>query len=243
MSKLSIVVPVFNEASHLEKFVDIYLRARWPLEREWIFVDDASTDGSLDILKRLQSEHQFVFLRQEANRGKGAAVRRGIQASSGDYVLIQDADFEYDPDDVPKLLRILEEDEADVVFGSRFGTAARRRNFHYFTNALLTHVSNWLSGQNLTDMETCYKIFRSDLLKAMQLRSDRFGIEPELTAYVGKTKARLVEVNISYSPRSREEGKKITWIDGLAAVGHIVRFNCMVPSRRAFRNLPERYVK
>ncbi len=214
-----------------------------PIEREWIFVDDASRDQSLSILKELSTQFGFKLIEQNPNQGKGAAVIRGFQEATGDLVMIQDADFEYDPSDVPALLQPILDDKADVVFGSRFKKNAPQihRTYHYFVNRFLTVLSNLLSGIYLTDMETCYKIFRTDLIKSMRLTSKRFGIEVELTAYVAKVRARIYELPISYYPRTRLQGKKINWKDGVAALLHLIRFNLLVSSDQAFQNLPERY--
>lgn len=241
--KLSIVVPVFNEAPQLEKVVRCFFKLQYPVECEWIFVDDASRDSSFEILENLQKEFHFRLIKQSANCGKGAAVIRGFQEASGDLIMIQDADFEYDPRDVPSLLEPLILELADVVYGSRFKKSAIQvhRTYHYFVNRFLTVCSNLLSGIYLTDMETCYKIFRSDLLKSMQLKSLRFGIEVELTAYTAMTSARVVELPISYYPRTQLQGKKINWKDGVAALFHLLRFNCFVPKNEAFQNLPQKY--
>jgi glycosyltransferase involved in cell wall biosynthesis len=244
--KLSIVVPVYNEERHLEKVIEMLMSSACPVEREWIFVDDSSRDQSLTILKKHEARYGYRVLEQRPNQGKGAAVIRGIEESSGELIMIQDADFEYDPNDVPQLLEPVVAGRADVVYGSRFKKSAYQvhRTYHYFVNRLLTVVSNLLSGIYLTDMETCYKIFRAELLKPMNLRSHRFGIEVELTAYVAKTKARVYELPISYFPRTRLQGKKISWRDGLAALWHLVRFNCLIPFESAFKakELPERYL-
>ena len=188
---LSIVIPVYNEERQLETVIHHLMKSPCPLKREWIFIDDCSTDQSLSILKRLQSQYQYTLLEQRPNQGKGAAVIRGFQAATGDLIMIQDADFEYDPDDVPPLLQPLIQGKADVVYGSRFKKNAVQvhRTYHYFVNRFLTVLSNLLSGIYLTDMETCYKVFRAELLKPMNLTSQRFGIEVELTAYIGKTRA------------------------------------------------------
>lgn len=240
---LSIVVPVFNEAGHLEEVIEYMMQSPCPIRREWIFVDDCSSDDSVQILRRMQSKHGFRLVEQPRNRGKGSAVTRGIRESNGDFVMIQDADFEYDPYDVPDLLEPLLGNRADVVFGSRFKKSALQvhRTWHYFVNRLLTILSNAFSGIYLTDMETCYKVFRADLLKAMNLQSTRFGIEVELTAYAAKTTARVYELPIHYYPRTRLQGKKINWKDGIAALFHLVRFNFFVSPAAAFHELPEVY--
>lgn len=242
---LSVVVPVFNEEPQLAKVIALLMASPCPLEREWIFVDDCSRDRSLEILRALSKEYSFRILEQESNQGKGAAVIRGIQAARGDFIMIHDADFEYDPSDIPPLLIPLIDDKADVVYGSRFKKSAHQvhRTYHYFVNRWLTILSNLFSGIYLTDMETCYKIFRADLLKSMRLTSHRFGIEVELTAYVAKVRTRIFELPISYFPRTYLQGKKINWKDGVAALFHLVRFNFFVSAEQAFPELPERYAK
>ena len=243
MALLSIIVAVYNEEADLRSIIESLFKSRCPIEREWLFIDDKSTDASLAILNELSATHGFRVLAQEHNQGKGAAVIRGIREAKGDFVIIQDADFEYDPAEIPLLIEPLMSEKADVVFGSRFkhSTLQVHRTYHYFVNRLLTVLSNLLSGIYLTDMETCYKAFRSDLIKAMNLQSQRFGIEVELTAYVAKTRARIFELPISYFPRTRLEGKKINWKDGFAALYHLIRFNCFVSADQAFNGLPARY--
>lgn len=204
---------------------------------EIIVVDDCSTDGTRDLLKKIEANpaqeigllgnQSFRLFFQEKNGGKGKALRAGFSKVTGDIVLIQDADLEYDPEDYPSLLNPIVKNYADVVFGSRFIGQERRVLYflHYLVNRFLTFLSNLLTNLNLTDMETCYKVFRTDVLKRIDLVSDRFGFEPEVTAKVAKLKVRIFEVGIRYHGRTYEEGKKITWKDGLAAIWHIVRFN------------------
>lgn len=240
---LSIIVPVYNEEKHIENVVNYLFKVKYPIQTEFIFVDDKSTDSSLEKLKNLSNNYNFIIVRQEKNQGKGAAIREGIKRASGHYIMIQDADFEYDPKDVPSLLEPLLSNKADVVYGSRFKKNAPQvhRTYHYFVNRFLTILSNLFSGIYLTDMETCYKIFRSDLLKAMQLKSNRFGIEVELTAYVAKTSVRIFELPVNYYPRTSLQGKKICWKDGIAAVAHIIRFNKSA-FNICFKDLPAKYM-
>ncbi len=242
-SVLSILVPVYNEANSVAAVVRRFYATTFPLEVEWIFVDDCSTDGTQNILKELQRQYGFTLKCHELNRGKGAAISTGIATAKGNFIVIQDADFEYDPQDIGKLVEPLIADRADVVFGSRFrhGSPQIHRTYHYFVNRFLTMISNLLSGIYLTDMETCYKVFRADLLKSMELSSPRFGVEIELTAYVAKTRARVFELPVSYSPRTRLQGKKISWKDGVAALFHLVRFNLAISLQEAFRDLPAKY--
>ncbi len=211
------------------------MKAPCPIEREWIFVDDHSTDRSLSILQSFAAKHHFLILSQEKNQGKGAAVIRGLGEATGDIIMIQDADFEYDPNEIPLLIQPILDDKADVVYGSRFKHTSPQvhRTYHYFANRLLTFLSNLMSGLYLSDMETCYKVFRSDLLKSMNLVSKRFGIEVELAAYIAKTKARLFEVPISYYPRTRPEGKKIDWKDGMSRPAS---FDVFFNYGRSFKN-------
>lgn len=242
-TNLSIVVPVYNEADHLAQVIEMLINSPCPIEREWIFVDDCSTDNSLEILKELSGKHGFLVIEQNPNRGKGAAVVRGFGEATGELVMIQDADYEYDPRDVPALLEPLLNENADVVYGSRFKKSGFQvhRTYHYMVNRFLTMLSNFLSGVYLSDMETCYKIFRRDLIQAMNLRSNRFGIEVEMTAYIAKTRARLAELPINYYPRTHLQGKKINWKDGVAALKHLLVFNLMTSREKAFKDLPQRY--
>ena len=230
--RVSIVMPVYNEARTVEYAIR---RLRTvPLSMELICVDDGSSDGTRDVLVRLRDEGVIDnLILQERNQGKGAAVRRGIQAATGDVTVIQDADLEYDPFDLPALLQPIVENRADVVFGSRFLGGPHRVLYfwHSVGNGLLTLMSNMFTDLNLTDMETCYKMARTGLLKSLPLRTDRFGIEPELTARFSQAKARIYEVPISYNGRTYAEGKKINWQDGVAAFWHIFRSNVL--DRRA----------
>lgn len=241
--KLSLIVPVYIEAKRLREVVDFLYSFSFPIQQEWIFIDDKSTDGSLEILRELSKKYPMKLLEQDRNQGKGAAVIRGFKEATGDIIMIQDADFEYHPKDIPSLLQPIIDNEADVVYGSRFKKTAIQvhRTYHYFVNRFLTFCSNLMSGIYLTDMETCYKVFRADLLKPMQLTSQRFGIEVELTAYLGKVRARIFELPISYFPRTQLQGKKIGWKDGVAALRHLVHFNYFVSREQAFKDLPEKY--
>ncbi len=240
---LSIVVPVYNEARHLGEVIEHMMQSPCPIRREWIFVDDGSTDGSRQILREMQERHGFHLIGHPRNQGKGSAVIRGLQEARGDFIMIQDADFEYDPYDVPELLEPLLQGRADVVFGNRFNPSVRQvhRTWHYVWNRLLTLLSNAFSGIRLADMGTCYKIFRADLLKAMKLKSRRYGIEVELTAYVAKTAARVYELPVHYYPRAGLQEKTLDWKDGIAALFHLVRFNFLISPEDAFLGLPEFY--
>ena len=229
--KVSIVVPVFNEKATVAELLRRVAEAPLPggLEREIVVVEDASTDGTREILRGIAESGRLpvrVF-EQPKNQGKGAALRRGFAEATGDVIVIQDADLEYDPREYPALLHPILEDKADVVFGSRFLSGPHRvlLFWHYAGNKVLTTLSNVFSNLNLTDMETCYKVFRRSLLEGLKLKSNRFGIEPELTAKLAKKRARIYEVPISYHGRTYEEGKKIGWKDGVSALWAIVRFN------------------
>ena len=228
--KLSIVIPVFNEAATLREIVSRVLNAEVPAEKELILVDDGSTDGTRNLFESIQREHVGQCIRvmlHDRNRGKGAALRTGFEQATGDVVLIQDADLEYDPADYPRLLAPITAGRADVVYGSRFvGSQAHRVLFfwHFVGNRFLTILSNAFTNLNLTDMETCYKAFKAEVLKKIQITSDRFEFEPEITAKVAKHGFRVYEVGVSYAGRDYSEGKKITWRDGLKAVAAIVRF-------------------
>jgi glycosyltransferase involved in cell wall biosynthesis len=220
---LSVVMPAFNEAATIEEIIRRVIAV--PLRTQLIVVDDGSTDGTRDVLTRLQPELGFTLLLQPQNRGKGAALRAGFEAVSGDLVVIQDADLEYSPEEFPGLIELICDGRADVVYGSRF--LGRHRVFlftHYLGNRLLTLLTNVLYNTILTDMETCYKVMRTDVLRSMTLRSNGFGIEPELTAKIFKRGYRVYEVPITYDGRGYDEGKKIGWRDGVVALWALLRY-------------------
>lgn len=223
--KLSIVIPVYNEKNTVLKIIQQVQDVKLEMEKEIILIDDGSTDGTRDILEHLEYPNVKVKLHEE-NQGKGAALRTGFALATGDFVIIQDADLEYDPREYPVLLTPLLDGRADAVYGSRFLGGPHRVFFfwHYIGNKMLTTFSNVLSNLNLTDMETCYKVFRKEILDKLTLKSNRFGIEPEITLKLAKQKCRIYEVPISYSGRDYTEGKKIGWKDGVAAIFHLIRF-------------------
>jgi len=227
---LTVIVPAYNEAATVE--VALRRLREVPLRLEIIVVNDSSTDGTRDILEQLL-EKRLVdrVIHHDKNRGKGAAIRSGIAAATGDAVVVQDADLEYDPQDLPALLLPIRSREADAVYGSRFQGGPHRVLYfwHYVGNRVLTLLSNMFTNLNLIDLETCYKLVRTELIKKLPLTSNRFGFEVEITARLAQARARIWEIPISYSGRTYAEGKKITWRDGVAALFHIVRYNLFVP--------------
>jgi glycosyltransferase involved in cell wall biosynthesis len=220
---LSVVMPVFNERETIEEIVRRVLAV--PMRIDLIVVDDGSTDGTREQLLALQTELGFRLLLQERNQGKGAALRRGFQEATGDLVVIQDADLEYSPEEYPELVQLICDGRADVVYGSRF--LGRHRVFmfsHYLGNRVVTLVTNVLYNTMLTDMETCYKVMRTEVVRGMDLQSNGFGIEPEMTAKIFKRGYRVYEIPITYDGRGYEQGKKITWRDGVVALWVLLKY-------------------
>jgi len=232
--KLSVVMPVYNERATLREVVEKVIAV--PLEIELICVDDGSRDGSREILSELQLGHsQIRVILQPHNMGKGAALRRGIQEATGDFVIIQDADLEYDPAEYSRMLEPLLQGKADVVFGSRFLGGAPHRVLYFWHsvgNKLLTLISNCLTNINLSDMETCYKVFRREIIQAIPIEENRFGFEPEITVKVARRNLRIYEVGISYWGRTYQEGKKIGWKDGVRALYCLLKYSVKEPRRQ-----------
>ena len=226
MKKVSILVPVYNEKATLTELLDNIKNASFcNLQKEIILVDDASTDGTTDILKELEEKYRVYY--HSANQGKGAALRTALSHVTGDIVVIQDADLEYNPSDYEELIKLIIANKADVVYGSRLTGSKPSRSFmftHLIGNKFLTFLTNILYNTTLTDMETCYKAFRADFIKGIEIKSNRFDFEPEITAKLAKRHARFYEVPISYYGREYQEGKKITWRDGFHAVLALIKF-------------------
>ncbi|MFN7974242.1 MAG: glycosyltransferase family 2 protein [Acidobacteriota bacterium] len=224
MKKLSIVIPVYNEVATVAAIVGkLEALELGPIEKEIILVDDGSTDGTRPLLEGMRGRHNVIL--HEKNHGKGGAIATGITAATGDYLLVQDADLEYEPGEIPKLLKPVLEGRAVVVYGSRF-TGERKNMFfhHYVGNKFLTFLTDFLYNTSLSDMETCYKLVPIDLVRSLELRAKRFNFEPEITAKILKRRVRIYEVPISYTGREFEEGKKITWRDGFAALWTLLKY-------------------
>lgn len=221
--KVSIIMPVYNEKATIEEIVRRVLAV--PIDQELLIVNDASTDGTAEALAAMTDGRLRIFT-HERNQGKGAAIRTAIPQAIGDVIVIQDGDLEYDPAQIPTLIEPIQRGVADVVYGSRFLGGPHRAHlfWHHVANQFLTGFSNLLNNLNLTDMETCYKCFRREMLQGLRLRSDRFGFEPEVTAKLARRRARFYEVPISYFGRDYSEGKKIRWTDGVAAVAAVIRY-------------------
>ena len=225
--KLSVVIPCFNEIKTIEKILDA-VRDNGYADLEIIVVDDFSNDGTRELLKGGLRNKLDRLITHEKNQGKGAALRSGIASATGDIVIIQDADLEYDPKEYSKLLNPIIDDKADVVFGSRFAGGEPHRVLYYWHslgNAFLTTLSNMFTNLNLTDMETCYKVFRREVIQSIAIKENRFGFEPEITAKISRANLRIFEVGISYSGRTYGEGKKIGWKDGFRAIYAILKYN------------------
>ena len=225
--KLSIIIPCYNESNTIEKIINKVINQK-DYDKEIIVIDDFSTDGSIEILKNFDEKKVIKLILNNLNRGKGYCVKKGIEQSTGDIILIQDADLEYDPDDYKKLLKPIINDNADVVYGSRFiGSEQKRVLFfwHSIGNKFLTLLSNIFTNLNLTDMECCYKVFKSEVVKNIELKENRFGFEPEITAKISKKDIMIFEVGVKYFGRKYSEGKKIGWKDGFRAIYCIVFYN------------------
>ena len=231
--KLSIVIPVYNEENTVETIVDLVLKAPLSIDKELILVDDCSTDNTRSIIETRLAGKVSKTVFHEKNQGKGAALRSGFAAATGDIVIVQDADLEYDPNEFQRLINPILANKADVVYGSRFASGELHRVlyfWHSIGNKFLTLVSNMFSNLNLTDMETCYKAFRKDVIADIRIEENRFGFEPEITAKIARIKGiRIYETGITYSGRTYEEGKKIGWRDGVAALWCIVKYNLRRP--------------
>ncbi|NRA66675.1 MAG: glycosyltransferase family 2 protein [Pseudobacteriovorax sp.] len=242
---VSLIIPVYNEELHLLEFLKKIDSTDIGFPKELIIVDDCSSDASSSIIENFSFQSSYQFFRHQQNRGKGAALRKGFAMAKGQIIGVQDADFEYSVDEVRLLVEPIAKNLADVAYGSRFKKSGQQvhRTFHYLINRLLTLTSNIFSGLYLTDMETCYKFFKAEIIKNIDLKSDKFGFEPEVTAKIARLHLRVLEIPVSYYPRSYIEGKKISWKDGIAAFWHILYFNSLAKESSYFREgLPQGYI-
>lgn len=228
IKKISILIPIYNEVKNLEAILEkvegVDIGA---IEKEIIMVDDGSIDGTRDLLRKLEESNKYKISYHGQNMGKGAALRTGLYYATGDVILVQDADLEYDPAEYIELLNPIKNDEADVVYGSRLASKESKKNFlllSFIANNILTMLTNVLFGSKITDMETCYKVFRTDVIKNISIKSNKFDFEPEISAKIMKRKHKIVEIPISYQGRDYDEGKKITWLDGLEAIWTLFRY-------------------
>jgi glycosyltransferase involved in cell wall biosynthesis len=231
---LSLIIPIYNEERNLPAFLRLLDANAFILQTELIFVDDGSSDASASIIEAHRFQHSSLLIRLKRNAGKGAAIRAGILRASGDVIGIQDADFEYQPADINQLLEAMISGKCDVAFGARFSPLKQnpRRKGHWAANKFLTALSNLCSGLHLNDMETCYKFIPGDILRCIELVSNRFGFEPEITAKLARLGIRIREIPVTYNPRNYDQGKKICWRDGVAAIWHIIRFNLLPGNSR-----------
>lgn len=245
-NKLSIIIPVFNEEKTLKKIYQKITKVDFPVEIEMLFIDDSSEDNSFNIIKSFRdNDPRVILLHNEKNMGKGSSLIKGIKEATGDLIIIQDADLEYNPEEIPSLLQLIIDDKADIVYGSRFSHLSTQVNqfYHYLGNYTLTFISNIFSNLSLSDMETCYKCFKAEVIQNINLNSKRFGFEPEVTAKIAKLNVRIHELPISYSQRNYSEGKKIGFKDGIEAIYDIIRFNIFTSSEKAFKkSMPENYL-
>jgi len=253
-ASLSLLIPFYNEEDNLTALLDSVITVKWSWPVELVLVDDCSKDRSWELLQNWLNEKsnelksraiEVLTFRHEENRGKGVAIQKAVAMANGAVLIVQDADGEYSPSEIPSLVNPILENKADVVFGSRFrqNVSQAHRTYHYLVNRVLTLLSNLASGLHLTDMETCYKAFRGDIIRNIKLKSERFGFEPEVTAHLARLRIIVWELPISYYPRSYIEGKKITWKDGVAALWHILYFNLLCPKDQRFlSSMPKKYL-
>ena len=239
--KLSIIIPIYNEERNIEHVFERLSKVQFPCDIEYLAIEDGSKDKSWEVLQKVASSYpNLVTFRQPINMGKGAAIHKGIELATGHIVAVQDADFEVDPEDLPKLVQPILDRTADAVFGSRFHKGGHHvhHTYHYMANRILTLLSNFMSNIHLSDMETCYKVVRRDIIANLGLESKRFGFEPEVTAKLAKLNITIQEYPIAYHPRTRKQGKKIGWKDGFAAIWFIMKYNLTPLSQDITKKIP-----